>query len=84
MANVTFSSTPVLVDNGKVRIWQDQIPTGSSGEWDVFHVQIVDGSPLAGDINASWNITMTYTLSAAVIFDQVVNQWAVNGVRSTS
>lgn len=80
MANVTFSSTPVLVDNGKVRIWQDQVPTGSSGEWDVFHVQIVDGSPLAGDINASWNITMTYTLSAAVIFDQVVNQWAVSGV----
>jgi uncharacterized protein (TIGR03437 family) len=80
MANVTFSSTPVLVDNGKVRIWQDQVPTGSSGEWDVFHVQIVDGGPLAGDINADFNITMTYTLSAAVIFDQVVNQWAVNGV----
>jgi uncharacterized protein (TIGR03437 family) len=78
-ATTTFSSTPVLVDNGKVRIWQEQVSTGSSGEWDIFHVQIVNGGPLAGDINVNWNIVMTYTLSVAAIFDQVVNQWSVSG-----
>jgi hypothetical protein len=78
-ANVTFSSTPVLVDNGKVKIWQEQVPTGSNGEWDIFHIQIVNGGPLAGNINADWDIVMNYTLSAPVLFDQVVSQWAVNG-----
>ena len=78
-ATSTFSSTPVLVDNGKVKIWQEQVPTGSSGEWDIFHVQIVNGGPLAGNINANWNIVMSYTLSVAAVFDQVVNQWSVNG-----
>jgi hypothetical protein len=70
-ANTTFSSTPVLVDNGKVRIWQEQVSTGPNSEWDVFHPQIVNGGPLAGDINANWNIVMNYTLSAPVFFDQV-------------
>lgn len=78
-ASVTFSSTPVLVDNGAVKIWQKQVPTGPTGEWDVFYLQITNGGPLAGNINAYWNILMNYTLSAPVYFDQVVNQWLVNG-----
>jgi hypothetical protein len=36
-ATTTFSSTPVLVDNGAVKIWQKQVPTGSNGEWDANH-----------------------------------------------
>ena len=78
-ANVTFSSTPVVVDNGAVKIWQQQFPTGSTGEWDVFYVQTVNGGPLAGNTGGFWNIVMNYTLSAPVFFDQVVNQWLVNG-----
>jgi hypothetical protein len=57
-ASVTFSSTPVLVDNGAVKIWQKQVPTGPTGEWDVFYLQITNGGPLAGNINAYWNILM--------------------------
>jgi uncharacterized protein (TIGR03437 family) len=78
-ATTTFSSTPVMVDNGAVTIWQQQVPTGSNGEWDVFYMKTVNGGPLAGSINGNWNIVMNYTLSAAVYFDQVVQQWAVNG-----
>jgi hypothetical protein len=61
----TFSSTPALVDSGKVKIWQKQVPTSADGEWDLFYMQVVDGSPLAGNINGDWNITMDYNLSKA-------------------
>lgn len=50
-ASTAFSSTPVLVDNGAVKIWQKQVPTGPTGEWDVFYLQITNGGPLAGNIN---------------------------------
>jgi hypothetical protein len=78
-AATTFSSTPVVVDNGAVKIWQEQVPTGSNGEWDIFHVQTTSGGPLANNLGGLWNILMTYNLSAPVFFDGVVNQWAVNG-----
>lgn len=78
-ATTTFGPTKVLVDNGKVQIWQEQQATGSNGEWDVFHIKTVNGGPLAGDINAYWNITMSFTFGAAALFDQVAEQWLVNG-----
>jgi uncharacterized protein (TIGR03437 family) len=76
----TFGSTPVLVDGGRVRIWQEQVPTGTNGEWDIFHMQTVNGGPLAGNINAFWNILIEYTLRVPASFDQAVDQWKVNGV----
>jgi hypothetical protein len=83
-ANTTFSSTPVTIDNGKVSIWQQQVATGSNGEWDVFYMKTTDGSALAGNINAYWDITLDYTLTAPVFFDQVVSQWLVNGTPVSS
>ncbi len=80
-ANSTFNSTPVLVDDGKVRIWQEQVATGSNGEWEIFHMQATSGL-VAGNINANWNILMDYTLSAPVSFDAVAMQWLVNGAPS--
>ena len=78
-ANVTFSSTPVTVDNGAVSLWQQQVPTGSNGEWDVFYMKTTNGGPIAGNVSANWNITMDYTLTAPAFFDQVVQQWVMNG-----
>lgn len=78
-ASVTFSSTPATVDSGKVSIWQQQVPTGANGEWDVFYMKTTNGGPLAGNTSADWNITLDYTLTAPVFFDQVVQQWLVNG-----
>lgn len=78
-ANVTFSSTPVTVDNGAVSIWQVQVPTGSNGEWDIFYEKTTNGGPLAGNVNAEWDILMNYTLTVPAYFDQVVSQWMVNG-----
>jgi len=78
-ANTTFSSTPVLVDNGAVKLWQEQTPTGSNGEWDVFYMETTDGGPLANNANALWQIVFSYTLTQAAAFDQVFEQWQVNG-----
>jgi len=78
-ATTAFSSTPVLVDNGAVKIWQTQTPTGTTGEWDVFYMQTVNGGPVAGNTGANWNIVIGYTLTAPVNFDAVVQQWLVNG-----
>ena len=78
-ATTTFSSTPVLVDNGAVKIWQEQTPTGPNSEWDVFYMQTADGGPLANNLNSLWEILLNYTLSAPADFDQVLQQWTVNG-----
>jgi uncharacterized protein (TIGR03437 family) len=79
-AVTTFSSTPVQVDNGAVTIWQEQVPTSTNGEWDVFYMKTTNGGPVAGNVNGDWNIVMNYVLSAPAIFDGVANQWLVNGV----
>jgi hypothetical protein len=76
---VTFSSTPVLIDGGTLSLYETQTPTGSNGEWDVWHLSTVGGGPMAGDTGAYWSIVMSYTLSRNVIFDAVVDQWTVNG-----
>ena len=78
-ATTTFSSTPVLVDNGAVKIWQTQTATSPTAEWDVFYMQTTNGGPLAGNINAYWDLQMNYTLTAPAFFDGVVQQWTVNG-----
>jgi len=76
---VTFSSTPVLIDGGALSLYETQVATGANGEWDVWHLSTTSGGPLAGNINADWSIVMDYTLSKAVNFDAVANQWTVNG-----
>jgi uncharacterized protein (TIGR03437 family) len=75
----TFGPTPVLVNNGKVRIWQEQVPTGTNGEWEIFHMETVNGGPLAGNLCANWNILIDYTLRVPASFDMAVNQWRVDG-----
>lgn len=75
----TFGPTPVLVNNGRVRIWQEQVPTGTNGEWDIFHMETVNGGPIANNLGALWNILMDYTLRVPASFDYSVNQWRLNG-----
>jgi len=75
----TFSTTPVLLDNGAVTIWQQQVSTGAGSEWDVFYMKTTSGAPLANNLNALWSIVITYTLSEPAYFDGVANQFSVNG-----
>ncbi|HEX5325905.1 MAG TPA: PEP-CTERM sorting domain-containing protein [Acetobacteraceae bacterium] len=76
---MTFGSTPVLIDGGAVSLFETQVATGPNGEWDVWHMSTTGGGPLAGNINGFWRILMDYTLSQAVFFDGVANQWTVDG-----
>ncbi len=76
---VTFSSTPVLIDNGAVQVYETQVPTAANAEWDIFYMKIVDGGPLANDISAYWSIVIQYEITQPVVFDQVVQQWLVSG-----
>lgn len=78
--STTFSSTPVLVDNGAVQIWQTQTATAGGGEWDLFYMLITSGGPLANNIDADWNITIDYTLTQPADFDEGIFQWMVSGV----
>jgi hypothetical protein len=78
-ATTTFSSTPVLVDNGALTLSEEQVSTGPTGEWDVFNMSTTNGGPLAADIDADWEITIDYVLSAPASFDGVASQWTVNG-----
>lgn len=75
----TFGPAPVLVNGGRVRIWQEQKTLGTNSEWQIFHMETTDGSPIAGQVNANWNITLDYTLRVPVSFDMGVNQWKVDG-----
>lgn len=77
--NTTFSSTPLTVDNGAATIWQEQVPTGSNGEWDIFYLKTTNGGPLANDVNAYWGITIDFTFTVPSYSDGVASQWMVNG-----
>ena len=78
--NTTFSSTPLTVDNGAATIWQEQIPTGSNGEWDIFYLKTTNGGPVAGNINADWAITIQFTFTVPSYSDGSIFQWQVNGI----
>jgi uncharacterized protein (TIGR03437 family) len=78
-STATFSSTPVLIDNGAVQVYETQVPTAANAEWDIFYMKTVDGGPLANNISALWQIVIEYEISQPVNFDQVVQQWLVSG-----
>lgn len=78
-SNTVSFGTTALVDNGLMTLTTSQVPTGPSGEWDVFSLSTVSGGPLVDDINDDWNIVMDYDLSAPVYFDAVADEWTVNG-----
>ena len=83
-SDTTIFGTPTVIDGGALQLTETQVADGPNAEWDEWSITTVSGGPLAGDINSFWNIVMSYDLSAAVYFDQVVNQWTVNGAPVSS
>jgi hypothetical protein len=76
---LSFDQLPKLIDGGLLTVSETQIPTGPNGEWDVFNVATTAGGPLAGDINAAWNLGWSFVLSQPALFDGVSFWWTVNG-----
>lgn len=75
----TFGGT-ALLDGGKVSLTTFEVPTAGGGDWAVWEMSTTSGGPVAGNINADWNIVMDYVLSEPVYFDQVATQFTDNGV----
>jgi PEP-CTERM motif len=75
----TTFGTSTLIDGGALRLSETKVADGPNAEWDEWSISTVGGGPLAGNINGFWEITMSYVLSAPAFFDQVVDQWTVNG-----
>ena len=74
----TFGGT-ASVDSGAATLTMSQVATGPNGEWDIWSLRTTSGGPIVGDSAGYWNIIMNYVLSQPVFFDQVVNQWTLNG-----
>jgi hypothetical protein len=81
-STTTFGGTS-LIDGGAVSLTTFEVPTAGGGDWAVWEMSTTSGAPIAGDINAYWDITMDYVLGEAVDFDQVASQFTDNGTPFT-
>jgi hypothetical protein len=77
-ANTTFGGT-ISVDGGAAQLTTSQIVVNSTTEWDVFTLTTTNGSPIAGNTNAYWDITMSYVTSQNANFIGALDQWLYNG-----
>jgi hypothetical protein len=81
---VSFDQLPKVIDGGLLTVSETQVPTGPNGEWDVFNISTTAGGPLAGDLNANWNLGWSFFLSQPALFDGVSFWWTVNGAAVSS
>ena len=74
----TLGSGLTTVDT--VQVFSVQVPTGGGGEWDFFYFSTSDGGPLAANTGLNWQIDANFTLTQAVNFDGIEDQWTTGGV----
>jgi hypothetical protein len=71
---------PTLVSGGSVLLTETINPDGAGGEWDEFIFTTVNGGPLAGNINAFWNINFSgIPTTETALWDEAFAYWTVNG-----
>jgi hypothetical protein len=71
---------PTLVSNNQVLLTETIHPTASGGEWDDFSFTTVNGGPLAGNINAFWELQFFgVPTTQRAIWDNAYVYWTVNG-----
>jgi hypothetical protein len=76
---LAFDQTSKLVAGGQLLVTETQIADGPNAEWNIFSVSRVGGGPLAGNINAYWDLSWGFLLSAPVLFDATTIWWTVDG-----
>ena len=69
-----------LTTVGTVQVFSVQVPTVGGGEWDYFYFSTLDGGPLAADSSLNWQIDANFTLTQAVNFNGIEDQWTTGGV----
>jgi hypothetical protein len=71
---------PTLVDNGQILMTETINPSAKGGEWDDFSFTTVNGGPLAGNINAFWNLQFFgVPTTRKALWDNAYVYWTVNG-----
>jgi hypothetical protein len=71
---------PTLVSNGQILMSETINPTAGGGEWDDFSFTTVNGGPLAGDINAFWELEFFgIPTTEQAIWDNAYIYWTVDG-----
>ena len=68
-----------LTTVGTVQVFSLQIPTGGGGEWDYFYLSTSDDGPLAANSAQNWRIDANFTLTQAVNFNGIEDQWTTGG-----
>ncbi|MGD0661950.1 MAG: PEP-CTERM sorting domain-containing protein [Syntrophorhabdales bacterium] len=62
-----------------VQVFSVQTPTVGGGEWVDFYFSTSNGAPLAADPTVLWRIDAYLTLTQAVNFDGIEDQWTTGG-----
>jgi hypothetical protein len=68
-----------LTTVGDVQVFTVQTATAGGGEWDDFFFSTADGAPIGTNPNAFWQIVTNFTLTQAVNFDGIEDQWTTGG-----
>jgi hypothetical protein len=77
---VPVSTSPSPVNAGQLSLTTTVFPTGPNGEWADFAFSTTNGGPLAGNINASWNIQFfNLPMTQPSFWDGIYFYWTVNG-----
>jgi hypothetical protein len=73
----------LLVTSGDVQVFITQVATPGGGEWDNFYFSTISGGPLAAISTANWQILSHITLTQAVNFNGIEDQWTTGGFSGT-
>jgi len=84
VTSITSTIGGPLTTVGTVQVFSLQLPTPDGGEWDYFYFSTSDGGPLAANSASNWEIDANFTLSQAVIFNGIEDQWTTGGASPPS
>ena len=78
--DVTLGAGTTVLDHGELTLTQTIIQAGSDAQWLILDFEATGGKPLAGDINADWEIDAFAPVSAPGSVSAWFGDWSVNGV----
>jgi hypothetical protein len=68
-----------LTTVGTVQVFSVQTSTPGGGEWDDFFFSTSDGSPIAANSAALWEVVANFTLNQTANFNGIEDQWTTGG-----
>ncbi len=84
VTSITSTIGGGLTTVGTVQVFSVQVPTGGGGEWDFFYFSTSNGGPLAANNALNWQINAQFTLTQAVNFNGIEDQWTTGGANPPS